>query len=52
MSAEIEEAVWETLEAILLSSRENWRATDNLVKDLKVDSDDLSFILRQSLRRR
>ena len=43
-SRDVEEAVWETLEGILLTSRSKMRASDYLVRDIKIDSDDLSFI--------
>ena len=52
MSDKIEEAVWETLESLLLLPRSNWRVTDDLVKDIKVDSDDLSFIFVPELEKR
>jgi acyl carrier protein len=44
MDTSILEIVFETLESILQSSREKWGLQSDLVKDLKVDSDDLSFI--------
>lgn len=41
---DIEEAVFMMLENILVKPRSTFRVTDKLVRDLKIDSDDLSFI--------
>jgi acyl carrier protein len=51
-SKEVEEAVWETLESILLRSRNGLSANARLVRDLKIDSDDLSYIFVPELEKK
>ena len=40
----IKRAVFEMIENILVKPRSKFRVTDKLVSDLKINSDDLSFI--------
>ncbi len=46
------DAVWEVIESILLKSRDRFTTRDHLVHDLKISSDDLSFIFVPELERR
>lgn len=49
---EIEEAVFEVLEDILLRPRSEFRLVDQLGPDLKVDGDDFSFIFVPELEKK
>ena len=44
--------VWEVIESILLKSRNHFAVSDHLVHDLKISSDDLSFIFVPELEKR
>jgi acyl carrier protein len=48
----VEETVWETLESILLCSRNELSPSASLVDDLKIHSDDLSFIFVPELEKK
>ena len=51
---DIEGVVFKVLENVLLKRRDDFKRTDKLIKDLKMDSDDFSFLfvpqLEQQLR--
>ena len=49
---QVKEAVIQTLERILCAPRSTFRLTDDLVQDLRIASDDLSFTFVPELERK